>query len=132
MLAVGAVALDNHRLGILLGGHDGDAAARAETMDEGLIGEDVELLHRFALHVLLTGAAEDVGQAGAADTVGDDLGGQGNAGKQPREFALACGASLRCSSWMCCWTVIRGSGSMPPILFLDGRISFHSISHSPP
>ena len=52
---------------VLLGGHDGDVAAAAQAVQQRLVGEHVELLHGFALDVLLAGGAEDVGQAGAAD-----------------------------------------------------------------
>src|SRR5205814_1875659 len=55
--------------------------------EQRLVGDLVELLHRFALDVLLAHRAEYVGQAGAADLVGDDLRGQGDARQQPREFA---------------------------------------------
>ena len=57
--------LDNPRLVVLLRDHDADVAAISQAGDDRLVGEHVELLDPFALHVRRTRPAEDVEKSGA-------------------------------------------------------------------
>ena len=59
--------------------------------EDRALRKDVELLHLFALHVLLTGAAQDLGQAGARGFAGNDLGRQRHIVEQVGEAARGVG-----------------------------------------
>ena len=61
---------------LLLRRHRAETAAVIHRLDDDLVREDVELLLHFALHVLVFGRAEDVGEARAAHLVGDHLRGE--------------------------------------------------------
>ncbi len=69
-----------------------------------MIGEDVQLLDRFALDVGRPGTADDVDQAGPANLGRDDLGRQGDARKQPGEVA----AGVRVDSLLFLLDVLLG------------------------
>src|SRR5690606_23536473 len=75
----------------LLAPHDADVAARLDAVDEGAVGEVVELLDRLALHVDLAGEAEDVREPRLAHPARDDLGGQGDLLKEPGEITRRAG-----------------------------------------
>ena len=66
--------VDDRRL--LLRRHGAQPAAVVHRLDDYLVGDDVQLLLNFALDVHVFRGAEDVGQTGAADLVGDHLRGQ--------------------------------------------------------
>ena len=76
--------LDDARL--FLGRHGAQPAAVVHRLDDDLVGEHVELLLHLALHVLVVGGAEDVGEPRAADLVGDHLGGERQVVQDAREL----------------------------------------------
>ena len=51
------------------------------------IGEFVQLLHLFAVHVFVAGQPKDLGQPGFVDLFGDDFEGDGQVPHQVGEFA---------------------------------------------
>jgi hypothetical protein len=57
--------------GLFLGRHCAEASAVVHRLDDDLVGENVELLLRLALDVLVFRCAEDVGEARAAHLVRD-------------------------------------------------------------
>jgi hypothetical protein len=81
------VAEHDGRFVIFLRRQHADVAPIAQTGKQRLIGQHVELLHRFALNVGRSRAADDVDQAGTPDLSRHDLGCQRNSGKQPRKIA---------------------------------------------
>ncbi len=60
-------------------------------MNQRLIGEDVELLLLLALHIGQTRGAQNIAEPGAPHSRLDHLGGQRDAGKQPRERSARAG-----------------------------------------
>src|SRR5690606_18837860 len=92
-LAVIGIAQDQ-RLLVLLGGDHGHALPAPEVADQDLVGDDVELLLRLALHVHLPGVAQHVLEAGAAHLCGDHLGGDRQRREYPGECTGGLGGSL--------------------------------------
>ena len=68
-----------------------DFAAVAQGADEADVGNDVELLLVFALHVLAAVGAGDIDEAGAVDFAVHNFGGQGDIAQQLRQFAGGVG-----------------------------------------
>ena len=128
VLAVLAVALDDDRLLVLLRSHDRHVAAVAQAVQQRLVGEHVELLHRLALHVLLAGRAEDVDQPGPADLRGDDLGGQRDAGQQPGELAAGLRMIAAAAPPGCAAEPSAGAGESMGAIPLTSRPRRHRAS----
>src|SRR5258707_3820882 len=59
--------------GLLLGRHRAEPAAVVHGLDDGVVGEHVELLLDFALHVRVLGGAEDVRETRETHLVGNHL-----------------------------------------------------------
>ncbi len=91
VLALRVLGRDGDRLRHLLGAHHTHVTALLHAAGDHVVGEDIELLHLFALNVLFAGEAENAGEARAAHLTGNDLGGQGDLMKQPREVAGRAG-----------------------------------------
>ena len=87
VLAVLPITLDDDGFFVFLRSHNGHVASVAETLEKCVIGDDVELLHDFALHILAAGSARDIGQPGPADLIGNDFGRQRDAREKPGELA---------------------------------------------
>ena len=83
----------NHLL-VLLGDDGADFAAVAQGADEADVGNDVELLLVFALHVLAAVGAGNVDEAGAVDFAVYDFCGQRNVAQQLRQFSRGVGKIL--------------------------------------
>ena len=66
VLAALDAAPQERRLLVFLGGDDGDARPVAEAGHQDVVGDDVELLLRLAVHVLAAEVAEHVFDARAA------------------------------------------------------------------
>src|SRR3990170_2316117 len=79
---------------LFLRGHGAEAPAVINRLDDYLVGEDVELLLRLALHVLQVGRAEDVGKARASNLVGDHLGGEREVVKQAGQLTRRLGVEF--------------------------------------
>jgi hypothetical protein len=89
VLTVLAIALDDYGVGVLFRCHDGNVAPVAQKLQQCLVGDDIELLHRLALDIRFARHANDAGQTRAPHLRRDNLRGQGNAREQPRELS-AC------------------------------------------
>ena len=84
-------AAQDHRLFVLLRGHDRDAFAPAERAQQDVVGDHVELLLLFALHVLVADRAEHVLEARAAHLRGDHLRGDRQRRQDPGQLAAGFG-----------------------------------------
>ena len=82
-----AVGGDLDDLVLLFARHRGDAAGPSQHLDEGVVGDAVELLHVLALHVHVTRLAPELNQAGAPDLRRNQLADDTDLGHQPRELA---------------------------------------------
>ena len=80
-------AVEGHRLLVLLADQRGDGVAQPQTVQQRLVGKDVQLLLLLALHVGLPDRAQDIAQAGRADLGLDHLGCQRDAAEEPTEPA---------------------------------------------
>ncbi len=87
----GVVAAQDHRLFILLRGHDGDAFAAAERAQQDVVGDHIELLLLFALHVLVADRAEHIIQPRAAHMRCNHLGGDRQRRQDPGKLAAGLG-----------------------------------------
>ena len=76
VLAVAEAFGDLDDVGLFLRRHGAQPPAVIERLDDDFVGDDVELLLHFALHILAHRRAEDIGEAGAAHLVGDHLAGE--------------------------------------------------------
>ena len=74
-----------------MGRHSARGAGFSQRGDEQPVGEQVELLHLFAVHVLLARFAEDVDEPRLVDLPGDHLRGQRDVVQEPREPAGGVG-----------------------------------------
>ena len=71
---------------LFLGGHRAQPSAMIERLDDDFVGDDIQLLLHFALHVHVIGGAQDVGKAGAAHLVRDHLSGERHVVQDSRQF----------------------------------------------
>ena len=73
----------------LLGGQGANVAAGPQGVDQHVMGQHVELAHRFALHVVLAGETENVDQPGAVDLVRDTPDRQSQGGEQASQVIVS-------------------------------------------
>jgi hypothetical protein len=94
VLRLAAELLDDVGFVVLLGDHQAHVAAVTEALDDGLIGDLVELLNQLALDVGIAGRAENAEQTGPPHAILDDPGGQGDAREKPTELSGGGGVGL--------------------------------------
>lgn len=70
-----------------LGGHGCQVAAPFVGLDQHLVGDDVQLLLDFALHVLAAGRAQHVADGALVDGLADALAGAGHDFQQQAQLA---------------------------------------------
>ena len=70
---------------VFLADEGSDGAAGAERVNDGLVGEDVQLLLLLALNVFCAEGSVGLAEAGGADFGFDALGGEGEAAHEPGE-----------------------------------------------
>ena len=78
----------------LLGGDAGPVAALVDHVEEDVVGQNVQFLLLFALHVARAGVAHGAGHGAAVHFVGDRLAGGADVGHQRGEDAAAAEAAL--------------------------------------
>ena len=94
VLADGVFGRDRDDLFVFFRAHHAHPAGVIEAVLDRLVGDDVELLLVFALHVLGAGGAEDVDQARPPDRRGDDLRRKGDVVEQVRQLAGGLGIAV--------------------------------------
>ncbi len=94
VFAGGGGAVEDEGLFVFFGDEGGDAVTKAEAVEEGLVGVDVEFLLGFAVDVGFASRANDVvAEAGAADFGLDHFSGEGEAREEPGEAAAGFGVA---------------------------------------
>jgi hypothetical protein len=77
------VVAQDHRLLVFFRRHDGHALATTEIAHQDVVGDHIQLLLGFALHVLGAGAAQHIFQPRPAHLRRNHLGGDGDRRQHP-------------------------------------------------